>query len=116
MNSQRCWVSPEVINTELDNGAFGVLYFVATKKAPFRTKREVLNSVNEEERLKCLRRDNLHVTSPLLFDLMERMTCYQPALRITLKDAALHPCTWSAAELRRFIVELGNVANTRVRS
>lgn len=121
---KRCWVSPEMIMLDDGSGVDGsegisglkadiwslgcVLYFLEVNYAPFKTKEEVRASRDNTARLSFLQRDNIHLSHPLLFDLIERMTKYYPEQRISLKSAICHPVTWSKKFTFSFIKEISD--------
>ncbi len=114
---QRCWMAPEV---DFDTGgrykknsdlwSLGcVIHFVATKgEALFRTPRE---RDDTRHRTDYLHRANVHVTHPLLFDLIDAMTQADPGARITVESALAHPATWSSERVGTFLCDLANAFN-----
>jgi len=107
---QRYWVAPEVNVSEqqrsyklgpADVWALGaVLYFLGTQgKALFRSREEV-------QRAPQMKRDNLHLSHPLLVHLIGLMTPIHPEKRWLIASAAKHPAGWSQREVLRFLIDL----------
>lgn len=93
-----------------------VLFFIATGNAPFKTRQEVSAAQDNTKRLECLQRDDLHRRMPLLWDLIERMSRFNPSDRISMHSALHHhPASWSASRLRQLIIDLVAAWNNRVR-